>query len=108
MSLLKEGPRSDDPAWAWWITENEINRQYGRAMQVAGEWEKGVTFLREAIRRTPGAQVGYWSVAAVRLLICFLELHAWVDVNEISSSLVSATAETASGVTLNLRNRTVE
>ena len=108
MSLLEKGEQANDPAWTWWITEAEINRQYGRAMQVAGEWEKGVAFLRRAMKPEAGSRVGYWSIAEVRLLICFLELEAWNDAEEVSRSLMSSYAETTSGRTHNLLQRTVQ
>ncbi len=104
-SLLQDGAPEDAPGWAWWISEREIDRQQGRVLQEAGQWREAIPILREAMNQDDGAQVGYGSIAAVRLLACLLAVRDWSEAEREARRLLPAVSETSSVVTLDLLAR---
>ncbi|WP_372406080.1 helix-turn-helix transcriptional regulator [Streptomyces luteireticuli] len=101
-SLLQDGERSSDPAWAWWVTADEIDGHQGFAFQESGQWKKGIPYLQRAARQEAGAEVGYRAISAVRLLQCFLGVHAWRDAEDLAVSIIPIIGETSSARTLGL------
>lgn len=101
-SLLQETAPEEAPPWAWWITEREIDRQEGRALQEAGQFRKAIPVLEQAMQDTPGTHVGYRNVAAVRLLACLLKEQSWQAVEDEALKLAPAIGGMSSTVTLKL------
>ncbi|MET8829012.1 helix-turn-helix transcriptional regulator [Streptomyces sp. NPDC004610] len=101
-SLLQEGAPEDGPHWAWWITEQEIDRQQGRALHESGNSRQAIPILERALAPTCNAQVGYRNVAAVRLLACLLKEKSWQAAEDEGMKLTHAINEMSSVVSLNL------
>jgi transcriptional regulator with XRE-family HTH domain len=101
-SLLQEAAPEDAPHWAWWITDREIDRQQGRALQESGESHLAIPILESAMESTPGAHVGYRNVAAVRLLACLLKEKSWQVAEVEAVRLASVVGEMSSIVSLKL------
>ncbi|MGP2441156.1 hypothetical protein [Streptomyces sp. JW3] len=106
-SLLTESTPDNTPHWAWWITEREIDRQQGRALQEYGEVRKAIPVLENAMEDTPVAQVGYRNVAAVRLLDCLLRERSWSAAEKEALRVLSAVGEMSSLVSLNILSSVV-
>ncbi|WP_049574838.1 hypothetical protein [Streptomyces sp. SBT349] len=100
-SLLQDAAPDSAPAWAWWITGTEIDRQQGRVLHESGELRAAIPVLQRATRRTE-TPVGYHNIAAVRLLACLIQVRAWRDAEEEAVALARVVAETTSAVTLDL------
>jgi transcriptional regulator with XRE-family HTH domain len=105
-SLTQESVRSDEPAWAWWITSDEVDGHQGFALQGSGQWGRGVPFLQRSLRQDSGIKVGYRSITAARLLDCYLRLRAWRDAEELTGSIIHAIDEISSARALGLLTRT--
>jgi transcriptional regulator with XRE-family HTH domain len=101
-SLLEESAPEGTPHWAWWITDRELDRQQGRALQESGNVRQAIPILQSAMAEAPGAHVGYRNVAAVRLLVCLLEEQSWQLAEEEALRLVPAVGEMSSTVSLKL------
>ncbi|MFI9718757.1 helix-turn-helix domain-containing protein [Streptomyces sp. NPDC052396] len=101
-SLLQDSGPDDEPYWAWWVTEREIDRQQGRALHVTGRWREAIPVLVRAMEFWSEAHVGYGNVASVRLLDCLLEASSWREAEEEAGKLLPVLAEMSSVVTLNL------
>jgi tetratricopeptide (TPR) repeat protein len=101
-SLLQDAAPEDAPHWAWWISEREIDRQEGRALQETGHVREAIPILERAMERTPGAHVGYRNVAAVRLFACYLAEQSWQAAENEALKLIPIIHEMSSTVTLNL------
>jgi DNA-binding XRE family transcriptional regulator len=101
-SLLQESSSEDAPHWAWWITEREIDRQQGRALQESGQTRQAIPILERAMVETPDAHVGYRNVAAVRLLACLLKERCWQAAEDEALNLAPAVGEMSSVVSLKL------
>ncbi|MGW1716093.1 helix-turn-helix domain-containing protein [Streptomyces sp. NPDC002156] len=101
-SLLQDSVPDNEPAWAWWVTEREIDRQHGRALQEIGQWREAIPVLQRAMQPEAGTQVGYRNIAAVRLLACLLEVGAWREAEEETAKLSPVVSEMSSVISLNL------
>ena len=101
-SLLQESVPDDVPSWAWWITEREIDRQEGRALQESGNTHQAILILERAMEQTAGTHVGYRNVAAVRLLACLLKEKVWQAAEGEAAKLAPAIGEMSSIVSLKL------
>ncbi|MFJ9589119.1 helix-turn-helix transcriptional regulator [Streptomyces acidicola] len=107
-SLIQDSERSNDPLWAWWVTADEIDGNQGFAFQESGQWRKGIPHLQRALRQESGAKVGYRAISAVRLLGCFLGVHAWRDAEDLAESIIPIIGETSSARTLRLLSDTAQ
>jgi transcriptional regulator with XRE-family HTH domain len=101
-SLLQESASDDTPHWAWWITEREIDRQQGRALQEAGNTPQAIPILERAMEETPGAHAGYRYVAVIWLLACLLKERLWQSAEEEALRLVPVVGEMSSTLSLKL------
>ncbi|MBB1255900.1 helix-turn-helix transcriptional regulator [Streptomyces sp. OF3] len=100
-SLLQDGAPDDEPHWAWWVTEQEIDRQHGRVLHGSGRWREAIPVLRNAMTAEAQA-VGYQRVASVMLLDCLLDARAWREAQEEVEGLLPAIGEVSSAVTLRI------
>ncbi|MER5542462.1 helix-turn-helix transcriptional regulator [Streptomyces sp. NPDC002589] len=107
-SLLQDSERSNDPPWAWWVTTHEIDGHQGFAFQESGQWKKGIPYLENAWCQESGATVGYRAISAVRLLGCFLGVHAWRDAQDLAESIIPIIGDTSSARTLRLLSSTAQ
>lgn len=105
-SLLMDSTPGDEPHWAWWISEREIDRQQGRALHEARQWHNAIPTLECAMQEHPDAQVGYQSVATVRLLDSLIAVKSWSAAEDAAKRLVPLMSEMSSVVTLNLLEET--
>ncbi|WP_234348058.1 tetratricopeptide repeat protein [Streptomyces specialis] len=105
-SLLEESTPDNMPAWAWWITKSEIDRQQGRALHETGQWREAIPILRQAMDPRSEAQVGYRNVASVRLLACLLAVKDWRAAEQETEEIIPAVGEMSSIVSLKLLGST--
>ncbi len=106
-SLLECDGGSCDPAWSWWIAENEIDGHHGHAFQTEGDHAGAVPLLQRSTEQRGGPTVGYRGMAAARLLDCLLRLRAWRDAEELVASIMPTVGETASVRTRRLLDEAV-
>ncbi|MFT2018169.1 helix-turn-helix domain-containing protein [Streptomyces sp. 796.1] len=106
-TLLDDGVRDDEPAWAWWVTHQELDGQHGFALWAAGRHREAAPHLQRALQPTGSATVGYRSISAARLLGSLLHTGAWPEAEELAIGLHSTASETASTRTRNLLSKTV-
>lgn len=103
-SLLSDGGSESDPAWSWWVTEREVDRQQGRVLQLTGQHREAIPVLRSAMQ-ADGANVGYHNIAAIRLLACLLKVQAWREALEEVEKLVPAVSSMNSVISLNILSK---
>ncbi|WP_147472700.1 tetratricopeptide repeat protein, partial [Streptomyces triticirhizae] len=96
--LLGESEPAHTPAWAWWVTHAEIDRQHGRVLHDAGRWAEAIPVLRGALGDGPENEVGYRGVVTVRLLDCYLRVGAWAEAEQTAGELLVAAPEMTSAV----------
>ncbi|WP_342665902.1 helix-turn-helix transcriptional regulator [Streptomyces sulphureus] len=106
-SLLQEAPPTDSPAWSWWVSEREVDRQQGRALNLTNRWDEALPILHRASDETAGHHVGYGLVSQVWLLDSLLSLRAWTEAETAAQTLVPAVTEISSRVTLGHLERVV-
>ncbi|RKN44006.1 hypothetical protein [Streptomyces hoynatensis] len=87
--LLAEGPRADDPPWAWWLDQGELLGHHGLVHAALGDPEAAAPFLHEAA--APGGGPAYRAVFATGLAHLLAGLGAWRD----TASCLSALAESS-------------
>ncbi|MEK8172225.1 hypothetical protein NKH77_31925 [Streptomyces sp. M19] len=88
-SLIQDSSPSDEPEWAWWVTDREIDRQEGRSLQETGENHAAIPVLERAMHRENGADVGYRTVASVRLLDSLIKVRSWKTAENEAEKLLS-------------------
>ncbi|MER5494816.1 helix-turn-helix transcriptional regulator [Streptomyces sp. NPDC002490] len=99
--LLDNGPDSE-PTWVWWVSDQEIDRQQGRSLHEIGDLHAAIPVLERAMHHQEGSQVGYRSVAAVRLLDSLLRVRSWQTAEVEARNLVPAVNEMSSVITLEI------
>lgn len=99
-ALLQEAPPEASPPWSWWVSDREIDRQQGRALNYTGQWDASVPILHSASDDERGAHVGYGLTSQVWLLDSLLALRAWTDAENVAGELAPAITEISSRVTL--------
>ncbi|MFF5717599.1 helix-turn-helix domain-containing protein [Streptomyces buecherae] len=105
--LLDDGARDDDPAWAWWVSHQEIDGHLGYALWATGRQREAVPHLRGALESAGSARVGYRSISTARLLDCLIHEGAWREAEELAVGLHDTAGKTASARTRNLLSASV-
>ncbi|WP_245978919.1 helix-turn-helix transcriptional regulator [Streptomyces diacarni] len=106
-SLLQEAPPGDSPAWSWWVSEREVDRQQGRILNITDHWRESIPILQRASDESTGTHVGYGLSSYVWLLDSFVSMRAWSDAEEAAHTLIPAVPEVASRVMLDHLERVV-
>ncbi|MEU8823536.1 helix-turn-helix transcriptional regulator [Streptomyces sp. NPDC048636] len=101
-SLIEDGSGVGEPAWTWWVTSGEIDRQWGHSLQIAGDAQKAIELLLQSVQPGRDVTTGYSSERVARLAQCLLDVHAWRDAEDVVRSLVTAAPGISSGRTLRL------
>ncbi|OPF79673.1 transcriptional regulator [Streptomyces antioxidans] len=107
-SLIEVRNGVGEPDWTWWVTEGEIDRQWGHTLQIAGDKEKAIELLLQSVQPGRDVTTGYSSERVARLAQCLLDVHAWRDAEDVVTSLVTATPGISSGRTLRLIGRVAQ
>ncbi|MCH0539619.1 helix-turn-helix transcriptional regulator [Streptomyces sp. MUM 203J] len=106
-SLLQDSAPGTEPSWAWWVSDQEIDRQQGRILHETGRYAKAIPLLERAME-ADGAGVGYANVARVRLLDSLLQVEDWWTAEQETLKLMHSVREMASVATLNILERVVD
>ncbi|WP_413100981.1 helix-turn-helix domain-containing protein [Streptomyces sp. Inha503] len=101
-SLIENSNDVGEPAWAWWLTSGEIDRQWGHTLQIAGDVGKAIERLLQSVQPGRDVTTGYSSERVARLAQCLLDVNAWRDAEDVIRSLVTAAPGISSGRTLRL------
>ncbi|MFJ6568035.1 hypothetical protein ACIQNU_11460 [Streptomyces sp. NPDC091292] len=101
-SLLQESAPGDEPSWAWWVSDREMDRQQGRTLHEAAEWRQAIPVLEKAMQHQDGSHVGYKNVAAVRLLDSLVQVKSWQAAEREAGKLMLVVGEMSSVVTLDI------
>jgi transcriptional regulator with XRE-family HTH domain len=99
-SLLQDGAPSDEPHWAWWVTQCQVNMQHGAVLHAAGQYPDAVPVLEQAQRQD--VQIGYHTYPSVLLLNSLLELKAWRDAESEAVRLVPVVCEIVGATSLSV------
>ncbi|MCZ7415729.1 DNA-binding protein [Streptomyces sp. WMMC897] len=91
--LVGEGPSPRDPAWAWWVDEDEVAGHLGLTHAGLGEWHRAVDALTAATRGEPGT-TGFRALFDAELLTAGVRAGAWRD----ATALAARMAQGAGGI----------
>lgn len=91
--LVGEGPSPRDPAWAWWVDEDEVAGHLGLTHAGLGEWHRAVDTLTMATDGEPGT-TGFRALFDAELLTATLRAGAWHD----ATALAARMAQSAGGI----------
>jgi hypothetical protein len=56
-SLYLDGVRDDDPAWAWWINDQELAWHEAMIRADSADWSAAIDALEESLVLTPGREI---------------------------------------------------
>ncbi|WP_298182739.1 helix-turn-helix transcriptional regulator [Saccharomonospora sp.] len=77
--LYSEGVRDDDPAWAWWINDQELAWHEAMIHSDSAEWDRAVDVLQTSIEITPGREVRRRYNHLASLFDAQIHAQAWCD-----------------------------
>jgi hypothetical protein len=83
-SRYLDGPRSADPAWAWWLTEGEISWHHAMICADTGQWDQAAENF--AIAAAAEVSAGYdrgASVSQASLLWALAHARAWDEAQTV-------------------------
>ncbi|MEV6446353.1 helix-turn-helix transcriptional regulator [Amycolatopsis sp. NPDC051716] len=78
-SLYLDGVRDDDPAWAWWVNDQEITWHEAMIYGDIGDWHRAVDTFQESVDLTPADEIRRRYNHTASLLEAQTEAHAWAD-----------------------------
>lgn len=78
--LYGEGLRDTDPAWAWWICDQELAWHQAMISADGGHWSAATDAFAASIELTPGREVRRRYNHLSSLLTAQIQTHSWVDV----------------------------
>lgn len=78
-SLYLEGVRDDDPAWAWWINDQELAWHEAMIHADSDEWERAADLFETSIEVTPGREVRRRYNHLASLFDAQVHAQAWCD-----------------------------
>ncbi len=102
-SLYADGSRDDDPAWAWWVNEDQMAIQDALCHEDAGAHARALDLHHEAVRLLPTGQPRGRYINLVTLLRCAVAARAWSDgtrVAELVAPLASVVASSRTAAAL--------
>ncbi|MFD2621977.1 DNA-binding protein [Streptomyces chumphonensis] len=85
-ALVAEGPGPRDPAWAWWVDEDEVAGHAGLVHAGLGAWGRAVDTLTAA-PGAPAGTTGFRALFDAQLLTAQLRAAAWHDATELATRL---------------------
>jgi transcriptional regulator with XRE-family HTH domain len=81
-SLYLEGVLADDPAWAWWINDQELAWHEAMIHADASDWSTAVDALQESLVLTPGREVRRRYNHLANLFYAQTRAEAWHDARD--------------------------
>jgi transcriptional regulator with XRE-family HTH domain len=81
-SLYLDGVRDDDPAWAWWINDQELAWHDAMIRADSSDWSAAVDALQESLVLTPGREVRRRYNHLANLFYAQTRAEAWHDARE--------------------------
>jgi hypothetical protein len=81
-SLYLDGVRDDDPAWAWWINDQELAWHEAMIRADSSDWSAAVDALEESLVLTPGREVRRRYNHLANLFYAQSRAGAWQDAPE--------------------------
>jgi tetratricopeptide (TPR) repeat protein len=81
-SLYLDGLRDDDPAWAWWINEQELAWHEAMIRADSSNWSAAVDALEESLVLTPRREIRRTYNHLANLLYAQVRAAAWQDAGE--------------------------
>ncbi|MGH4020572.1 MAG: hypothetical protein ACRDT0_15325 [Pseudonocardiaceae bacterium] len=95
-ALYLDGVRDDDPAWAWWINDQELAWHEAMIQADSGNWHSAADTFRASIELTPGREVRRRYNHLASLLDAQIRVAAWSDADETIQRLMPFVDEVGS------------
>jgi hypothetical protein len=77
-----EGPRTHDPAWAWWLTEAEIAWHHAMIYTDTGRWDRAIERFTAACER-PDEYAWASRISQASLLWALAHAQAWDEAETV-------------------------
>jgi len=88
-SLFLDGVREDDPAWAWWVDENELAWHEGMIELYLGKLHDCVEFFQSSADGIPSHRVRTSYNHRTSALMAHVLNESWVDAEDLMRSLLN-------------------
>ncbi|MGW7005993.1 DNA-binding protein [Streptomyces sp. NPDC054933] len=96
-SLFQEGLSDQDPPWAWWVDQNELDGHHGFTLAALQEWDKAIPLLRGATQvRAPGSPP-YRVLFTTELFSTLVNAGSWSDARDVAEQLMPHAGGIGSG-----------
>ena len=106
-SLYLDGVRDDDPAWAWWITDQELAWHRAMIHSDNGDWFTAVDSFEESVAgMAPHAVRGRY-IHLASLLSAQSKANNWADMEQTIETIMPYVDEVGSTRTANILHKAV-
>ena len=95
-SLYLDGVRDDDPAWAWWINDQELAWHEAMIQADSADWSQAADTFQASIDVTPGREVRRRYNHLASLLDAQVRAQAWRDAGKTIERVVPYVDEVGS------------
>lgn len=95
-SLYLDGVRDDDPAWAWWINDQELAWHEAMIQADSADWNQAADTFQASIEVTPGREVRRRYNHLASLLNAQIRAQAWRDADQTIERVMSYVDEVGS------------
>lgn len=92
----EDGVTDQDPAWAWWIDERELDWHEAMILRDLGKRSGSLTKFEESAAGVPAAETRSQYVHRAHLFQSQVESHAWTEADRTLGQLLSLSVEVAS------------
>lgn len=95
-SLYLNGVSDEDPAWAWWIDDHEIDWHEAMARRDLGMTDQAISYFERSVIATPATEIRGQYFHRASLLQAQVDNRTWEDAEQTIRQLLPLVAEVAS------------
>jgi tetratricopeptide (TPR) repeat protein len=106
-ALYLDGPRDDDPAWAYWIDARQFAWFEAAMWAELGEREKPVHIFAEALATSPKNRVRGLYSRSVYLFASLVNVGDWREAEQLVPNIAPYIGEVGSGRTASILRKTL-
>ena len=102
-----DGPRDDDPAWAFWVDDRQFSWFEAMVQAQLGDWDKSVHPFAEALATSPQHRVRRRYSRSAYLFDALVRVGDWREAEQLIPTLAPYISEVGSGHTTSILRKTL-
>ncbi|GAA1909695.1 DNA-binding protein [Streptantibioticus ferralitis] len=106
-SLFQEGLSEQDPPWAWWVDQSELDGHRGFTLAALQEWDKAIPLLRGATQVQAPGSPPYRVLFTTELFSALVNAGAWSEARDVAEQLMPHAGGIGSGRAVSALRHTI-